>query len=134
MFQSISGLVDKVDALKRRVCQLEEQGSHRSRRGSSGSSPDSLLRSGQRAIRSSGPPRVRVPTPIPVPRFGMVARINGNPTILVGEGSAEDPFQLREITDLTDGGEEAGPSSGRRVNVIIHNDIPLDDPPAYTDA
>ena len=36
-----------------------------------------------------------------VPRFGMVARVNGQPLVL-GEGdSAENPFALREIIGLT---------------------------------
>ena len=67
-------------------------------------------RRGQRAIRSAGP--IRVPTPIPVPRFGMVAHLNGEPLVL-GEGdSAENPFVLCEIIDLTDDQlEEAGPST-----------------------
>ena len=72
---------------------------------------------------------------MPVPRFGMVARFNGQ-SLVLGEGdSVENPFVLHEIIDLTvDQEEEAGPltqTSWHQVLVDVTNDIPNEDPPAY---
>ena len=135
LFQGMAGMVDQIDRLERRVAELERNGSARSRRGSGSNENNGSPRGrrGQRAIRSAGP--IRVPTPIPVPRFGMVARLNGEPLVLGAGDSAENPFVLREVIDLTeDQEEEAGPSthtSRHRVLVDLTNEIPAEDPPAY---
>jgi hypothetical protein len=148
MFTTLGGLVDDLDCQKRKVWNLErknedleariaclkQQGSRRSSCGSGSSSER------QRGSRTSGAPnennRVHVPTLMSVPHFGMVRRMNGRPMELVGGGSEENPFWLREFVDLI-GEEESGPtlstSRHRGPLVEISNDIPAKDPLAYGD-
>ena len=119
-------------SLEERLAHLENEGSHCSSRGSllglSGSS-----RSGQRARRTRGSPRIPdenhhlvVRAVTPFPSIGRITVVDGVRHSILSGG------HLVEIESSDEEEAEASSSSYRSVPLApVHNDLPLSRPPSY---
>src|SRR5579872_5518469 len=111
-------------ALEERISRLEQEGSRRLSRGQSGSSSSGSLRSGQRARRMGGPPRIPdenhhlLRTATPFSPVGMIAQVQGVcHTVLTGG----------HLVEIESSEEEEAPESSdsyRSVPLAPVNELP----------